>query len=71
MLGAENCPAILHSMFLEQLQSAIPTVENMIQYNALELVKLLKNLLHSWKPPMQAKVPNWPHFQVSVSQFLF
>ena len=74
MSGAENCPAILHSMFLEQLQSAIPTVENKTSHNMRQctwVCKTLKHLLHSQKIPMQAKVPNWPHFQVSVSQFLF
>ena len=68
--GAENCPAILHSMFLEQLQSAIPTIEiKTCRDNTLEFVKLAKNLLHSQKTFMQTKIPNWPHFQFAISQF--
>ena len=44
MSGAENCPAILHSMFLEQLQSVIPRVEiKTSRDNTLEFVKLAKN----------------------------
>ena len=44
MSGAENCPAILHSMFLEQLQSVIPTIEiKTSRDNTLEFVKLAKN----------------------------
>ena len=67
MSGAENSPVILHSMFLEQLQSAIPTVENKTSMRQYTWVcKTFTNLLHSQKTSMRAKIPNWSHFYFTV-----
>lgn len=58
MSGAENCPAILHSMFLEQLQSVIPTIEiKTSRDNTLEFVKLAKNYYIHRKLPCEPKFP--------------
>ena len=67
MSGAENCPAILHSMFLEQLQSVIPTIEiKTCRDNTLEFVKLAKIYYIHRKLPCKPKFPIGP-----ISRFPF
>ena len=66
MSGAENCPAILHSMFLEQLQSAIPTVENKTSHNMRQCTWVCKTFNIHRKLPCKPKFPIGP-----ISRFLF